>query len=100
MIVIGTGVTGQTVAEELADAGKRVAAVDRREFGGTCSLRGCEPKKVLYSVVEAAERARAESGNGLFADVSVDWGELVSFKNTFTDPASAAIEAAITGARR
>ena len=41
VIVIGTGVTGQTVAGELA-AGRRVAIVDRREYGGTCALRGCE----------------------------------------------------------
>lgn len=97
VIVIGTGVTGQTAAEELAEAGLSVLAIDRREFGGTCSLRGCEPKKVMYSVVEAAERARAESGNGLIGDVCIDWSELIAFKRTFTDPAPAAIEAAITG---
>jgi len=96
VIVIGTGVAGQTAAEELADAGLKVAAVDRREFGGTCSLRGCEPKKVLYSVVEAAERARAQSGNGLTGDATVDWPGLIAFKRTFTDPASVAIESAIT----
>ena len=97
VIVIGTGVAGQTVAEELAAAGKRVAAVDRREFGGTCALRGCEPKKVLFSVVQAAENARAASGNGLTGEVGVDWPELVAFKRTFTDPASSQIESAITG---
>lgn len=97
VIVIGTGVTGQTVAEELAAAGTRVAAVDRREFGGTCSLRGCEPKKVMFSVTEAAQRARAESGNGVTGEVAVDWASLIAFKRTFTDAASAAIESAITG---
>jgi glutathione reductase (NADPH) len=98
VIVIGTGVAGQTVAEELATAGKRVLAVDRREFGGTCALRGCEPKKALYAVAEAAERAQAQSGNGLLGEVSVDWAQLIDFKRTFTDSASASIEGAITGA--
>ncbi len=97
VIVIGTGVAGQTVAEELATAGKRVLVIDRREFGGTCALRGCEPKKALYAVAEAAERARAQSGNGLIGEVSVDWAQLIDFKRTFTDSASASIEGAITG---
>ena len=48
-IVIGTGVAGQTAAGELSAADKRVAVIDRREFGGTCALRGCEPKKVLFT---------------------------------------------------
>lgn len=95
VIVIGTGVTGQTVAEELATAGKRVLVIDRREFGGTCALRGCEPKKALYAVAEAAERARGQLGNGLVGEVSVDWAQLIDFKRTFTDSASASAESAI-----
>lgn len=90
VIVIGTGVSGQTAAAALAAAGKRVAAVDRREFGGTCALRGCEPKKVLFSAAQAVERARAQSG--VSGHVSVDWPALIAFKRTFTDPASARIE--------
>ena len=64
VIVIGTGVTGQTAAEELAAGGKRVAIVDRREYGGTCILRGCEPKKVLFTAAEVVERAAAQRGRG------------------------------------
>lgn len=90
VIVIGTGVSGQTAAAALSAAGKRVAAVDRREFGGTCALRGCEPKKVLFNAAQAVERARAQGG--VVGHVGVDWPALIAFKRTFTDPASAAIE--------
>lgn len=97
VIVIGTGVAGQTAASELAEAGKRVAVVDRREFGGTCALRGCEPKKVLFTVAEAAERAGAQAGNGVSGSSCVDWRSLVAFKRTFTDPVPARIEMWLDG---
>jgi glutathione reductase (NADPH) len=92
VIVIGTGVTGQTVAEELARGGRRVAIVDRREYGGTCTLRGCEPKKVLVSAAEVVERARAQAGDGPAGDPRLDWPALIAFKRTFTDPAPQSIE--------
>ena len=92
VIVIGTGVAGQTVAEALAGGGKRVAIVDRREYGGTCTLRGCEPKKVLVSAAEVVERARAQAGHGPAGDLHLDWPALIAFKRTFTDPAPQSIE--------
>ena len=96
VIVIGTGVSGETAAAALAAAGKRVAAVDRREFGGTCSLRGCEPKKVLFNAAEAVERARGQASGGIVGHVAVDWPALIAFKRTFTDAASARIEQWLT----
>ena len=98
VIVIGTGVAGQTVAAELAAAGRRVAAVDRREYGGTCALRGCEPKKVLVAAAEAVERARRQHGNGPAGDARLDWPALIAFKRTFTDPAPQGIEASLKDA--
>jgi glutathione reductase (NADPH) len=95
-IVIGTGVAGQTAAGELSAAGKRVAVIDRREFGGTCALRGCEPKKVLFTAAEVAERAAAQAGNGVSGALRVDWTSLVAFKRTFTDPIPSAIERSLT----
>lgn len=88
VVVIGTGVAGQTAAGELAAAGKRVAVVDKREFGGTCALRGCVPKKVIFAAAEVAERAAAQAGNGLSGTVRLDWPSLIAFKRTFTDPAT------------
>jgi glutathione reductase (NADPH) len=97
VIVIGTGVTGQTAAEELGEAGKHVGVVERREVGGTCSLRGCEPKKVLVSAAEVVERAAAQQGAGPVGSMRLHWPEAIAFKRTFTDPAPARIESAITG---
>lgn len=47
LIVIGTGTAASTTASECSSAGWRVAIIDSLPFGGTCALRGCDPKKVL-----------------------------------------------------
>jgi hypothetical protein len=45
VIAIGTGSAASTVASRCREAGWQVAIVDSRPFGGTCALRGCDPKK-------------------------------------------------------
>ncbi len=52
LVVVGTGVAS-AVASHCREAGWRVAVVDSRPFGGTCALRGCNPKKVLVAAAEA-----------------------------------------------
>ncbi|RMF31908.1 MAG: FAD-binding protein, partial [Candidatus Nitrosothermus koennekii] len=47
LIVIGTGAAASTIAYECNSKGLKTAIIDEREFGGTCALRGCDPKKVL-----------------------------------------------------
>lgn len=87
LIIIGTGVAGRTALEGAVRAGLRTAIVDRREFGGTCALRGCEPKKVLFAAAEVVHRARGQQDHGPAGDIALDWLGLVRFKRTFTDPA-------------
>lgn len=47
LVVFGTGVAASTAAHECSSAGWRVSIIDSTSFGGTCALRGCEPKKFL-----------------------------------------------------
>jgi pyruvate/2-oxoglutarate dehydrogenase complex dihydrolipoamide dehydrogenase (E3) component len=49
LIVIGTGTAAQATAARVRRAGRSVAVIDHRPFGGTCALRGCDPKKMLVS---------------------------------------------------
>ena len=44
-IIIGTGQGGPPLAARFADAGKTVAIIERRKFGGTCVNTGCIPPK-------------------------------------------------------
>ena len=86
LVVIGTGVAGSDIAWHCRDAGMRVAIADRRDYGGTCALRGCVPKKALAGAAETVARVRNQQGNGISGDVSIDWPRLVAFVRSFTDP--------------
>ena len=60
-----------------------------RPFGGTCALRGCDPKKMLVSGEEAVDAARRMNGRGVAGDLRIDWPALMAFKRSFTDPVPA-----------
>jgi len=88
VIVIGTGSAAQSVAYKVREAGQTVAVIDSRPFGGTCQLRGCDPKKVLVGVSDLVDWSRRMQGNGVSGPaLSINWPELIRFKRTFTDPA-------------
>ncbi len=84
--VIGTGTAGATVASKCQAAGWNVAILDSRPFGGTCALRGCDPKKVLVGAAEVSEHAHRMRGKGISSGAPIDWPALIRFKRTFTDP--------------
>jgi glutathione reductase (NADPH) len=87
VIVIGTGSAASTVALHCRKAGWQVAIVDSRPFGGTCSLRGCDPKKVLVGAAEVLDWGRRMQGKGIeAAQLQMDWTELMRFKRSFTEP--------------
>ena len=84
---IGTGAGASAVASRCRATGWRVAIVDSRPFGGTCALRGCDPKKVLVGAAEVIGWAQQMKGNGIqFDQLSIDWRELMRFKRSFTEP--------------
>jgi len=86
LVVIGTGTTGGAVATRCRKAGWTVAIVDSRPFGGTCALRGCDPKKVLVGAAEAVAMARHLEGNGIAGNgCRIDWGALVRFKRAMIE---------------
>lgn len=84
LFVIGTGEAGSTAAQICSDAGWKVAIADVNPFGGTCSLRGCNPKRTLAGAAELVYRTAGMKGNGIDTTVSIDWRKLISFKNEMT----------------
>lgn len=86
VVIIGSGVGGTAIANGLAAAGKEVAIVENDLWGGTCPNRGCDPKKVLVSAVEAKDAVTQLAGKGFSITPQVNWPELMAFKETFTQP--------------
>ncbi|GAB3833045.1 hypothetical protein GCM10028895_51590 [Pontibacter rugosus] len=86
VLVIGAGMAGAAVAKKCAIKGLKTAITDFRPYGGTCALRGCDPKKVLIDAASLREQVRLHLGKGLTGDVEVNWQELMKFKETFTAP--------------
>ena len=98
LIVIGAGMAGVAAANKCAAQGWRVAIVDALPYGGTCALRGCDPKKILRRGAEIIDSARLMRGKGIDdADLSINWPDLMKHKHGFTDPVPQNMEDGLTG---
>ena len=87
VIALGTGSAASAVSSRARKAGWQVAIVDSRPFGGTCALRGCDPKKVLVGAAECVDWIHRMKGKGIqAAKLRIDWPELMRFKRSFTKP--------------
>lgn len=99
LLVIGAGTAGQTVARKCAAEGWEVAIVDELPYGGTCALRGCDPKKVLLAAAETLDWQRRLTGHGVRgADSTIDWSELQQYKRSFTGSVPEKVEHSLTRA--
>ncbi len=90
LIVIGSGTAAQVASHKAASAGWKVAVTDYRPFGGTCALRGCDPKKMLITGAQVMDDIWRMTGRGVVApDARIAWHDLMAFKRTFTGPVPA-----------
>jgi glutathione reductase (NADPH) len=85
LLVIGTGTAAQVAAGRVRKAGRSVAMIDHRPFGGTCALRGCDPKRMLISGAEAIDAETRMRGHGVIGEARIDWRGLMMFKRSRTD---------------
>ncbi len=98
LVVLGTGAGGSAPASKCRAAGWRVAVVDDQPYGGTCAVRGCDPKKVLVGAADLVAWHTRMRGHGVAGEATIEWPALMRFKRTFTDPVPANREAAFTKA--
>ncbi|WP_028585357.1 dihydrolipoyl dehydrogenase family protein [Desulfogranum mediterraneum] len=84
-VVVGSGTSAYFAVDGLLRHGQQVALIDERPFGGTCALRGCQPKKYLVSNVEAVALASQLEGQGLTIPPQTDWQALQILKNRFLE---------------
>jgi pyruvate/2-oxoglutarate dehydrogenase complex dihydrolipoamide dehydrogenase (E3) component len=71
-IVVGAGQAGPSLAARLSAAGKRIAVVERHQFGGTCVNVGCTPTKSMVASAYVAHLARRAETYGIKAPRPVE----------------------------
>ena len=91
LVIVGAGSGNSLLTPELAD--RRVAIVERGDFGGTCLNRGCIPSKMLVHVADVATATRHAGRLGITAAVEeVRWPEVSKRVFGRIDPIAAAGE--------
>src|SRR5919198_4335101 len=91
LIVIGSG-SGLDVANAAAQAGLRVAIIEKGRMGGTCLNRGCIPSKLLIYSADVIETIKSAGKFGIIVDgFSVDFEKIVSRTNGIIDSDSDSI---------
>jgi pyruvate/2-oxoglutarate dehydrogenase complex dihydrolipoamide dehydrogenase (E3) component len=97
-IVVGAGQAGPSLAVRLANAGRKVAMVERKLFGGTCVNTGCTPTKAMVASAHAAHLARRGPDFGVQAGpVRVDMRAVKSRKDAIVAKSRNSVEGWLRG---
>jgi len=93
-IVIGTGQSGPPIAARLAEAGMKIAVIERDKFGGTCVNNGCIPTKTLVASAYAARVAHraGEYGVQIGGPVRVDMKRVKARKDEVSGRSNKGVE--------
>ena len=98
LMVIGAGMAGVAAANKCASQGWKVAIVDELPYGGTCALRGCDPKKILRRGAEIIDSAQLMAGKGIDVNgMQINCADLMKHKRGFTDPVPKNLESGLAG---
>jgi pyruvate/2-oxoglutarate dehydrogenase complex dihydrolipoamide dehydrogenase (E3) component len=96
-IVIGSGQGGTPLSRTLAEAGMRMALVERTHVGGTCINEGCTPTKTIVASARVAYLARRAADFGVqTGEIQIDLKRVRQRKrdivNTFRNGSQARLE--------
>lgn len=93
VIIIGAGNAGFGVSSIVHDAGKSIAFIEERDFGGTCPNRGCTPKKILVAAAHAMHEIENASTHAIdVAGAKLDWAKLIDREQDMVSPISGMME--------
>src|SRR5260370_5665707 len=95
-IVIGTSQGGRLLPIVLAEAGRKVALIERDHVGGTCVNVGCTPTKTMVASARVAYLARRGADYGIHTGpISVDMQAVRKRKQGILEGARSAFESRI-----
>lgn len=97
-IIIGAGQAGPSLAGRLTSAGKTIAFIERKHFGGTCVNTGCMPTKAMVASAYAAHLARRGADYGVTTGpVTIDFARVMARKDTVRSNARKGVEGWLKG---
>jgi len=98
-IIIGTGQSGPSLAARLSTAGRKVAVIERKRFGGTCVNNGCIPTKTLVASARAAYVARhgADFGVQIGSEIHVDMKKVKARKDAMVKSSNEGVQSWMEG---
>jgi pyruvate/2-oxoglutarate dehydrogenase complex dihydrolipoamide dehydrogenase (E3) component len=86
VLVLGSGKSGKLLAWDMAKAGHRTVAIERRWIGGSCPNINCLPSKNEIKSAEVADVVRRAGAFGTAAaDVRTDMAQVVARKRKMVD---------------
>lgn len=81
LIVIGSGSAGFAAASKAAQAGFKVAMVEKDRLGGDCPNRACVPTKVLLREAEFVSLLKVARNFGIeVSEFNLNWQQLLAHK--------------------
>ncbi|HET6401800.1 MAG TPA: mercuric reductase [Candidatus Kapabacteria bacterium] len=81
-IIIGSGQAGNPLIHDLAEAGWKVAMIEREHAGGTCINEGCTPTKTLIASSQAAHEVRRAKELGInVGTIEIDFPKIIARKD-------------------
>lgn len=92
VFVIGSGMAGMNIANKCASKGLKVGITDELPYGGTCALRGCDPKKIMLAATEVKDFAARLHEKQISGVPPISWQEAMKFKQEFVDSMPPKIE--------
>jgi pyruvate/2-oxoglutarate dehydrogenase complex dihydrolipoamide dehydrogenase (E3) component len=98
-IIIGAGQAGPSLAGRLTQAGRTVAFIERKLFGGTCVNTGCTPTKALVASAYVAQKARTAAAYGVTVPgaVAVDMKAIKARKDQIVAKSRDGVESWLRG---
>ncbi len=100
LIWIGTGQATGTVLPQLVKAGKKVAVIEKGQFGGSCLNYGCTPTKTLVASARVVHMARRALDFGLnISSMTVDFAMVMKRMNDIRIGGSEGMESWIKSMR-
>lgn len=85
VVIIGGGVSGTTLAYQLAANKLKIAVIENDLWGGTCPNRGCDPKSILIAGVSTVTNFNNMENNGVSGQAKIDWPSLMEHKRNYTN---------------